>query len=98
MSVRVVLVHLQQRVHAVVDGDVQATDLIHDGLGDDDVRKCTAASCALEKVYLMNDAIGVENWKRRCGRVKKRAASAVQLAFDDRALPSDACISSWRGL
>ena len=53
--------HLQQRVHAVVDGHVQAADFVHDGLGDDHVGEGAAAARAFEKVDLVENAVRVED-------------------------------------
>ena len=52
---------LQQRVQAVVDGHVEAADLVHDGLRDDDVGERAIAACALEEVDLMQNAVGVKD-------------------------------------
>ena len=56
--------HLQQRVHAVVHRHVQPADFVHYSLGNDDVGEGAAAAGALEKIDLMEDAVGVEDWGR----------------------------------
>ncbi len=52
-------------MHAVVHGHVEAADLVHDGLRNDDVGEGAAAAGAFEEVDLMKNAVGVENWRRK---------------------------------
>jgi hypothetical protein len=63
-------------VHAVVDGDVEAADFVHDGLRDDHVGERAAAARALQEVDLVQDTTRVENWEQS-GRAAELEQNAV---------------------